>query len=131
MQTDTKADYSIRHDPGDRMLRITATGFWSAGLAAKFAADLLAQGVILRLRHGAFYTLADVSDAPVQPAGVVDQLAAMMPRALQLTRAPIAAIAGSILTKMQIERYLNAPNCRVFTDHDEAVAWMHAVGLPT
>lgn len=130
MLTGTRADYTIRYDAADRMLRIDATGFWSAGLAAKFAAELLAQGVILRLRHGAFYTLADVSAAPVQPAGVIDQFAAMMPRALQLTKAPIAAIAGSILTKMQMERYLNAPNCRVFLDSAEAVDWMRSVGLP-
>lgn len=124
------ADYTIRHDPAERLLRITATGFWSAGLAAKFAVELLAKGAALRLRHGAFYTLADVSDAPAQPAGVVDQLAAMMPRALQLTQSPIAAVAGSVLTKLQIERYLNAPNCRVFTDHGEARAWMRSIGLP-
>ncbi|PZT91375.1 MULTISPECIES: hypothetical protein [unclassified Sphingomonas] len=122
--------YAIDHDAAARLLTITTAGFWSVALTTRFAAELLAKGTALRLRHGAFYTLVDMRAAPIQSGGVIDTLAAMMPRALQLTTAPIAAVAGSNLGKMQTERYLRAPNCRTFLDIDEARAWMLAVGLP-
>ncbi|WP_242414379.1 hypothetical protein [Sphingomonas panni] len=123
------AKYNIEYDIPNRTLKITTYGFWSAGLAAKFAAELIAKGTAIRLRHGAFYTFVDMRNAPIQPANVIDALAGMMPKALMLTKAPIAAVAASSLGKLQTERYLTAPNCRTFLDYDEADAWMRSAPL--
>ena len=110
--------YTIAFDAPTRTLHIVTNGFWSLPVTTMFSADLLARGAALRLRHGSFCTLADLRQA------VIDALAAMMPKALKLTSAPIAAVVGSSLAKLQTERYLSAPNCRTFLDYDAAVAWM-------
>ncbi|MEH3039446.1 MAG: hypothetical protein PGN21_05210 [Sphingomonas paucimobilis] len=123
------AKYDIQYDIPNRTLEITSYGFWPAGLAAKFAAELIAKGTAIRLRHGPFYTMVDLRNAPIQPASVIDALAGMMPKALMLTKAPIAAVAASSLGKLQTERYLTAPNCRTFLDYDEADAWMRSTPL--
>lgn len=123
------ARYEIDYDVPSRTLRITTYGFWSGGLAAKFAAELIAKGTATRLRHGAFYTLIDMRNAPIQPASVIGSLSGMMPKALVVTKSPIAAVAASSLGKLQTERYLTAPNCRTFLAYDEAAAWMRSIPL--
>lgn len=116
--------YTIAFDAPTRTLHIVTNGFWSLPVTTMFSADLLARGAALRLRHGSFCTLADLRQAAIQPTQVIDALAAMMPKALKLTSAPIAAVVGSSLAKLQTERYLSAPNCRTFLEYDAAVAWM-------
>ena len=101
-------------------------GFWTPAVTAAFAAELLARGTAARLRHGAFTVLADLRAAPIQPAPVVDALAAMMPRALKVTSRPIAAVVAGPLAKLQTERYLVGPNCRTFLDLDAAERWLAA-----
>lgn len=123
------AKYEIDYDLSSRTLKITTHGFWSGGLAAKFAAELIAKGTAIRLRHGTFYTLIDMRNAPIQPASVIESLAGMMPKALMVTKYPIAAVAASSLGKLQTERYLTAPNCRTFLDYDEANIWMRSTPL--
>jgi hypothetical protein len=68
--------------------------------------------------------LADLRKAAIQPLKVVDALEAMMPKALKVTSAPIAAVVASHLAKLQTERYLKAANCRTFLDIDAARAWL-------
>lgn len=123
------AKYEIAYDLPSRTLKITTYGFWSGGLAAKFATELIAKGTAIRLRHGKFYTLVDMRNAPIQPASVIESLAGMMPKALMVTKSPIAAVAASSLAKLQTERYLTAPNCRTFLDYDDADAWMRSTSL--
>ncbi|MET3438953.1 hypothetical protein [Sphingomonas sp. 1185] len=122
--------YDIAFDERARILHISTNGFWSLAVTTMFSADLLARGTAIRIRHGTFCTLADLRKAPIQPLPVIDALAAMMPKALKLTSAPIAAVAGSSLAKLQTERYLVGPNCRTFLSHDEAVAWLAEASLP-
>lgn len=116
--------YSIDFDVPARMLRIVTQGFWSVPVTTMFSAELLTRGAAIRLRHGSFCTLADLRRAAIQPVQVVDALAAMMPQALKLTSAPIAAVVPSTLAKLQTERYLKADNCRTFLDPGEAERWM-------
>lgn len=123
------ARYEIDYDLPSRTLTITTYGFWSGSLAAKFAVELIAKGTAIRLRHATFYTLIDMRNAPIQPASVIESLAGMMPKALMVTKSPIAAVAASSLGKLQTERYLTAPNCRTFLEYEEADAWMRSIPL--
>lgn len=121
--------YEIAFDERAAMLRITTDGFWSLAVTTMFSADLLARGTAIRIRHGSFCTLADLRRAPIQPLPVIDALSKMMPKALRLTSAPIAAVVGSSLAKLQTERYLVGPNCRTFLDYDEAEQWLSEASL--
>lgn len=121
-----KQHYTIAFDEEARLLTITTYGFWSIAVTMAFSADLLARGTAIRIKHGTFRTLADLRQAAIQPAAVVDALSAMVPKALKLTSAPIAAVAASTLAKLQTERYLVGQNCRTFVDYDEARQWLGA-----
>lgn len=129
IQAPAGGNYSIQHDAAERTLRITSAGFWSAALTARFTTELLAKGMGIRLRHGPFYTLVDMRSAAIQPAPVIEALPSMMPKALQLTKSPIAGVVASSLAKLQTERYLVGPNCRTFLDYQEAVDWMQSTDL--
>ena len=118
--------YAISFDAPTRTLHIVTEGFWTIPVTAAFSAELLARGARARLTHGPFVVLADLRKGAIQPTNVIDALAAMMPKALKITSAPIAAVVSSNLAKMQTERYLSAPNCRTFMDMDEAKAWLAA-----
>lgn len=120
-----KTYYTIAFDEAQSLLTITTFGFWSLPTTVAFSTELLARGTALRIKHGRFCTLADLRQAAIQPAPVVDALAAMVPKAMKLTSAPIAAVAASTLAKMQTERYLVGPNCRTFLDYDEAKLWLN------
>ena len=116
--------YTIAFDVPTKTLTIVTEGFWSLATTAAFSAELLARGTAARLYHGRFVVLADLRKAAIQPLKVVDALEAMMPKALKITSAPIAAVVASHLAKLQTERYLKAENCRTFLDIDEAKAWL-------
>ena len=116
--------YTIAFDVPTKTLNIVTEGFWSVATTAAFSAELLARGTAARLYHGRFVVLADLRTAAIQPLKVIDALEAMMPKALKVTSAPIAAVVASHLAKPQTERYLKAPNCRTFLDIDEAKAWL-------
>lgn len=120
--------YTISFDVPTKTLTIVTEGFWSVATAAAFSAELLAWGTAARLYHGRFVVLADLRKAAIQPLKVVDALEAMMPKALKVTSAPIAAVVASHLAKLQTERYLKAENCRTFLDIDEAKAWLASDG---
>ena len=116
--------YTIAFDVPTRTLTIVTEGFWSLATTAAFSAELLARGTAARLYHGRFVVLADLRKAAIQPLKVVDTLEAMMPKALKVTSAPIAAVVASHLAKLQTERYLKAENCRTFLDIDAARTWL-------
>ncbi len=116
--------YTISFDVPTKTLTIVTEGFWSVATTAAFSAELLARGTAARLYHGRFVVLADLRKAAIQPLKVIDALEAMMPKALKVTSAPIAAVVASHLAKLQTERYLKADNCRTFLDIDEAKAWL-------
>lgn len=120
--------YTISFDTPTKTLIIVTEGFWSVATTAAFSAELLARGAAARLYHGRFVVLADLRKAAIQPLKVVDALEAMMPKALKVTSAPIAAVVASHLAKLQTERYLKAENCRTFLDIDEAKAWLAGDG---
>ncbi|MBI0476451.1 hypothetical protein D9601_13955 [Sphingomonas sp. MA1305] len=116
--------YDIAFDEPAALLTITARGFWTIPVVSKFTAEVLARGTALRLRHGAFCTLADLRQSTVHTGPVVDLLTLFMPKAMKVTSAPVAAVASSSLAKLQTERYLIGDNCRTFLSIDEARAWM-------
>lgn len=123
--------YEISFDTESKTLTIVTAGLWSTATTATFCAEVLARGTWARIHHGRFVVLADLRRAAVQPAEVIDGLAAMMPKALKITSAPIAAVVSSMLAKMQTERYLRGDNCRTFIDYDEARAWLNAEHSPS
>ena len=116
--------YTISFDAPTKTLTIVTEGVWTVATAAAFSAELLARGAAARLYHGRFVVLADLRKAAIQPVKVIEALEAMMPKALKMTSAPIAAVVASHLAKLQTERYLKADTCRTFLDIDAAKAWL-------
>ncbi len=116
--------YEIDFDPVRKLLVLRTEGFWSLGTLAAFAAAALARGAIARARYGRYAILADSRKLPVQSAEVARALDAVVSKSLALSDAPYACVVGSMLVKLQAERVLNRPNCRVFLDMDEATAWL-------
>ncbi|NJR78288.1 hypothetical protein [Sphingomonas corticis] len=118
--------YKIAYIDATRTLEITTWGFWTVATIAAFSAEAVAKFTALRLRHGPVAVLADMRQAPIQTNEVIGGVEALMRKAVRLTSFPIAAVAGSMLGKLQSERVLTAPNCRTFLDIDEARAWIDA-----
>lgn len=116
--------YKIDMDVGRKVFWITGQGFWSAKTIATFSVDILARFSAARLRHGQFAVLVDVRAMPIQNGEVMDGIMALMAKGLRLTSAPITMVTGTMLGKMQADRVMSAPNCRTFTDMDEALAWL-------
>lgn len=119
--------YQLRFDPAQKILHVTTEGFWSLGTLAAFSATALAQGAALRLRHGAFAVLADGRRFPIQAADVAKGFELFLHKGVQISSAPFAIVVPTVLGKLQAERVLNTPNCRIFIDWDEATAWLEEV----
>lgn len=118
------AMYAIDTDVERRMFWVTARGFWSVTTITTFSTEMLARYTAARVRHGPFAVLTDVRDMPIQTSETIDKVGMLVSQGLKLTAAPLVLVVGSTLAKMQAERVMGAPNCRVFTDMDAAQTWL-------
>lgn len=116
--------YDIQFDPHKRLLTITPDGFWNAITTAKFAAEIMSRSAYLRLRHGPCAVLVDLRQVPIQAADTISGLERLIVMTASLSVAPIAAVVGSTLAKMQFKRAFSRPNCQVFLDMDEAHSFL-------
>jgi len=121
--------YTIDFDQASRIMRIGATGFWSLPTLAGFSTTLLARCVAVKLRHGDFATLVDVSELPVQSKDVALGIEMLLGHAMKITTAPLATAVASPLARLQAERVLRADHSRVFGSLDEAQAWLDDVWI--
>ncbi|MFN3435568.1 MAG: hypothetical protein ACK4ZY_14350 [Sphingomonas sp.] len=116
--------FTFAFDPSARILTITGEGLWSLSTLTAFSAEALARGGALRLRHGQFAVLNDVRKMPIQLPEVARGLEILTAKSAAITTAPIAVVVGSVLSKIQVERVVNAPNTKAFLTIEEAKAWL-------
>jgi len=116
--------FTFAFDPSARILTITGEGLWSLSTLTAFSAEALARGGALRLRHGQFAVLNVVRKMPIQLPEVERGLEILTAKSAAITTAPIAVVVGSVLSKIQVERVVNAPNTKAFLTIDEAKAWL-------
>jgi hypothetical protein len=118
--------YRLDHDPVANILHITAEGFWDLPGTAAFGVAAIAKGTAIRLRHGHFAIVVDARNFPIQSGTVAETNSLLMPKARLLTNGPIAIVAGSMLNKLQNERFFSGDRLRHFIDYDQAMAWIDA-----
>lgn len=116
--------YAIDVDTQRRVIWITTWGLWSGKTIAAFSVELLTRATAAIIRHGQMAVFADGRAAPIQTGEVADGTAKLMTKGLKLTSAPIVGVAGSTLGKIQAERIMAVPNCRIFTDVVAAQAFL-------
>lgn len=121
----TAGQFEIVTEPARSLLRITMRGHWDLATvtgyerALREAVEAMYAG---GCRRGTLLALVDARAGTAQSQEVVasykDRLggASLAPRKL-------ATLVSSALLKRQVER-IAIPNQRLFTDEDEAVAWL-------
>jgi hypothetical protein len=118
--------YTLDYDQPARTLVVAIRGCWTPLDLAQFSVVGLARAGTIRVRHGEFAILLDLTHAPIQPQALMPGIAPLLAQTLKLTSARIATVVGSTLAKLQAERVMSAPTCRTFLDMEEAKAWIAA-----
>lgn len=118
--------FDVAVDIPRRLITLTLRGFWTNATFDRFA-DAFSAG--LRQLHrlgGCSHALVDGLEFAVQPLEISDRF-----RDLIASMAPIAArrtatIVPAQLNGMQAERAGDTIDARIFTDRQEAEAWLFA-----
>ncbi len=116
--------YSFSYDPDRLLLTIVQTGYWSLPDFHAYEREYLAQHDRI-LRHSRFYrVLADCRDYPVQSVEIGEGFSRLFARLTQGNPGRYAILTASTLNKMQAKRAIPQASVQVFSDRDEAMAWL-------
>jgi hypothetical protein len=116
--------YTIAVDGRRRLVEVAINGFWTPEVFAAYAADL--QRAIAKIPPSAegHVTLADVSNASIQPQQLVEAFQRFIGRGDRPSRR-IALYTDAVLPRMQCKRISGGnPNVQVFATREEAEAWL-------
>ena len=116
--------HSIHYDPKAHLLRFEMVGLWKMDDVQRFAADLLKTVQAIPMDRRDFAVLSETTAFPVQTTEVSTALGHIMDVAQRMNTGRTAIIVGSMLNKLQAERYVGRPGTRVFLNAEQARAWL-------
>lgn len=120
--------YTIAVDERRRLVEVTISGFWTTEIFGSYARDLQAAVATLPPGGDGHVTLADVSDAAIQPQHVIDAWQSFINRAAHPSRR-IALVTSSALPRLQAKRISGSnPFVQVFDTRDAAERWLFDEG---
>lgn len=120
--------FELTYDPTRVLLHVVQRGYWSLPVFRDFEAAFLKRHAEIRRTHRHYRVLADCRDYAVQSAEVGEAFAALFAKLMTENHGHYAIIAASTLNKLQAKRAIPQPNVQVFTDQDEAMAWLFEPG---
>lgn len=119
--------YRLDHDTARRFLRLKLIGVWDEAVVAALIREVTA--LLNRInRSGPAVAngrlLIDLTDYPVQPKSITDQLAALLPAFGTLASRVAVVRSASALQNMQADRLLAGGKAHFFASGAEAIAWL-------
>lgn len=120
--------YNFTYDPTDNLLAIVQDGYWTLDEFRAYEKEFLAQHAAIRAKHKGYRVLADCRTYPVQAAEIGIAFGALFEKLMAENRAHYAILTPSALNKIQAKRALPYPNIEIFSDRDEAMAWLFEQG---
>lgn len=121
-------DYSFAYDDDRILLTVTQSGYWTLETFQAFEREFLRRHEEIRARHGNYRVFAECADFKVQSTEIGMAFGAMFTRLMNENHGHYAIIAGSALNRIQAKRVIPQSNVEVFTDRDEAMAWLFLPG---
>ena len=115
--------YAIRYDRAETLLLLTLTGMWTLDVAARFQAEMIVAAAAATKAAGRLRILSDCRDFPVQSREVTDAIADGPPSDPSRP-SHTAVVVGSALGRMQANRTISNDRVRIFTDLNDARAWL-------
>lgn len=115
--------YIITVDAPRKLVRLQLIGFWTAEMAAAFAAEQQAAVRRICSRPNQHLVLADLREFNLQSQVVVDICRDLIAHA-SLPSKRLAIVGGEGLARIQIKRILVRDRMEVFASPTEAEAWL-------
>jgi len=119
------AIFRITADPSTNMVRQYLAGFFEAADVERFVAARNAAHEQLTCGPNEHVTLVDVRDMKIQPQEIVQAFGAVLAGPRYRSR-KLAFVFSQSLARMQLMRASEGRDARMFTDIDEAEAWLLA-----
>lgn len=120
--------YRTTYDAARKFLDYVIEGYWTMDEFHAFESEIRAHHQRIRKLNKSYRVLSDARDFAVQSVEVSDAFAALFKDLLDDNKGHFAILAASALNSMQAKRALPQANVRVFTDKDEAMAWLFEDG---
>lgn len=116
--------HSFSYDEDRALLTVVQQGYWSMADFRSYEREFLDRHAEIRKKQRHYRVLADCRDYPVQSGEVTDAFGAMFTTLMAENSARYAIVAASTLNKIQARRALPFANIQLFTDFNEAMAWL-------
>ena len=120
--------FSFAYDPERVLLTVVQTGYWPMAVFRDYEREFLLHHDRIRLTHKNYRVFADCRDYPVQSTEIGEAFGALFGKLMSENKGHYAIIAASTLNKIQAKRAIPQPNVQVFSDPDEAMAWLFEEG---
>lgn len=121
-------DYSFSYDEDRILLTVMQRGYWSIETFRAFEAEFLSYHAEIRRWHRHYRVFAECAEFLVQSNEIGQAFAVLFEKLMAENHGHYAIIAGSTLNRIQAKRVIPQPNVEVFTDRDEAMAWLFEPG---
>jgi stage II sporulation SpoAA-like protein len=116
--------YSIQASTDSTLLRIALRGFWTIATFDAFTAESGRAIHAILARHGRFDMLSDCDDFPVQGPDVSAAFQQLRDSSQEASGNRMAVYTRSALGRIQAERLLGSPDCRIFESEAAALEWL-------
>ncbi len=123
----TSEHYRFDYDARDRFLKLKLSGLWDESVLVAFvreAAELRNRVERSGHRSDEGRILIDLTDYPVQPKAITDQIAALIPTFGDRAGRVAVVRSSSALQHLQVQRLLASEKVRMFASFDEALEWL-------
>jgi len=118
--------YLVAVDRARCLITLTMRGFWDDATFDRFAAAYVKALGELREADGCTYALVDGREFAVQSTEIALRFQELITAMAPISAKRTATIVPAQLNKMQAERTGGALDARMFTDMEEAKAWLFA-----
>jgi hypothetical protein len=123
--------FSFSYDEERRLLSLSQQGYWPMSVFRDYEQAYLAHHMQILRAHKDYRAIADCRDYPVQSTEVSAAFAQLFDRLIAENKGRYAVVTSSTLNKMQARRAMPQDNVGVFSERDEAIAWLfEEVSLP-
>jgi hypothetical protein len=116
--------YTIEIQEDPPLLRIALSGFWTLATFNAFLEESGQAVQSLMARHGRFDMLSDCRDFSVQGPEVSAAFLDLKQASTVASGNRIAVYTPSALGRIQAERLLGNPDCKIFASETAALEWL-------
>src|SRR5690606_8664753 len=112
------------YDESRVLLVVMQRGYWSMDIFRAFETGFLALHEQIRDKHPNYRGFAECAEYQVQSNEVGLGFAGLLQKLMDENKGDYGSIAGSTHKRSQAKRVIPQENVEVFTDRNEAMAWL-------